>query len=61
MGDNLLPALALMLVIEGVLPFVAPRVWRETFRRVIEMSDGQIRFIGLGSMLSGVLLLVLFW
>ena len=51
----------MMLVIEGVLPFVAPRVWRETFRRVIEMSDGQIRFIGLGSMLSGVLLLVLFW
>ena len=61
MVNTLLAALALMLVIEGVLPFVAPRVWRETFRRVIEMSDGQIRFIGLGSMLSGVLLLVLFW
>jgi len=59
--NTLLAALAMMLVIEGVLPFVAPRVWRETFRRVIEMSDGQIRFIGLGSMLSGVLLLVLFW
>ncbi len=61
MVNTLLAALAMMLVIEGVLPFVAPRVWRETFRRVIEMSDGQIRFIGLGSMLSGVLLLVLFW
>ena len=61
MVNTLLTALAMMLVIEGVLPFVAPRVWRETFRRVIEMSDGQIRFIGLGSMLSGVLLLVLFW
>ncbi len=61
MVNTLLAALALMLVIEGVLPFVAPRVWRETFRRVIEMSDGQIRFIGLGSMLSGVLMLVLFW
>jgi len=59
--NTLLAALAMMLVIEGVLPFVAPRVWRETFRRVIEMSDGQVRFIGLGSMLSGVLLLVLFW
>jgi len=59
--NTLLAALAMMFVIEGVLPFVAPRVWRETFRRVIEMSDGQIRFIGLGSMLSGVLLLVLFW
>lgn len=61
MVNTLLAALAMMFVIEGVLPFVAPRVWRETFRRVIEMSDGQIRFIGLGSMLSGVLLLVLFW
>lgn len=61
MVNTLLAALTMMLVIEGVLPFVAPRVWRETFRRVIEMSDGQIRFIGLGSMLSGVLLLVLFW
>lgn len=61
MVNTLLAALAMMLVIEGVLPFVAPRVWRETFRRVIEMSNGQIRFIGLGSMLSGVLLLVLFW
>lgn len=60
MADSLLAALALMLVIEGVLPFVAPRVWREAFRRVTELSDGQIRFIGLGSMLAGVGLAVLF-
>jgi uncharacterized protein YjeT (DUF2065 family) len=60
-ANNLLAALALMLVIEGVLPFVAPGLWRETFRRVTEMSDGQIRFIGLGSMLTGVVLLLLFW
>ena len=49
-----------MLVIEGVLPFVAPRVWRETFRRVTELSDGQIRFIGLSSMLVGIVLLTVF-
>ena len=48
-----------MLVIEGVLPFVAPGVWRETFRRVTEMSDGQLRFIGLSSMLAGLLMLSL--
>ena len=47
MANTLLAALGLMLVIEGVLPFVAPGVWRETFRRVTEMSDGQLRFIGL--------------
>jgi hypothetical protein len=56
----LLLAFALMLVIEGLLPFLAPRVWRETFRRVTEMSDGQIRFIGLSSMLVGVVLLTVF-
>ena len=59
MGDILLPALALMLVIEGLLPFLLPAVWRETFRRLIEMSDGQLRFIGLSSMLTGLLLLYL--
>jgi len=56
---TLLLALALMLVIEGLLPFVAPRIWRETFRRAIELSDGQLRFIGLSSILIGVVLLTL--
>lgn len=57
MSNTLLIAVALMLVIEGVLPFLLPTLWRETFRRLIEMSDGQIRFIGLTSMLAGLLLL----
>jgi uncharacterized protein YjeT (DUF2065 family) len=55
--DTLLTAFALMLVIEGVLPFLVPTMWRDTFRRLTEMTDGQIRFIGLTSMLTGVLLL----
>lgn len=54
-----LPALALMLVIEGVLPFLAPTAWREAFSRMIQMKDGQIRFMGLISMLAGLLILVL--
>ena len=57
MSDTLLTAFALMLVIEGVLPFLVPALCRETFRRLTEMSDGQIRFIGLTSMLAGLLLL----
>jgi uncharacterized protein YjeT (DUF2065 family) len=59
MAASLLLALALMLVIEGVLPFLAPRVWRETFRRVVGLADGQIRFIGLASMLTGIVLLTI--
>ena len=58
MATTFLMALALMLILEGVLPFLAPNLWRDTFRRIIQMSDGQIRFIGLSSMLVGLLLLL---
>ena len=57
MSKLLLSALALMLVIEGIMPFLVPRVWRDTFRRITELSDGQVRFIGLASMLCGLVLL----
>jgi hypothetical protein len=58
MGTTFLMAFALMLVIEGALPFLAPRLWRDTFRRITQMTDGQIRFIGLTSMLVGLLVLL---
>jgi uncharacterized protein YjeT (DUF2065 family) len=48
-----------MLIIEGVLPFLAPSFWRSTFRRITQLSDGQIRFFGLTSMLIGLLLLLI--
>lgn len=57
MASSLLLAFALMLVFEGVLPFAAPRVWRETFRRITEMNDGQLRFVGLTSMLIGLVIM----
>ncbi|KPK04859.1 MAG: hypothetical protein AMJ64_12700 [Betaproteobacteria bacterium SG8_39] len=59
MGTTLIMAFALMLVIEGALPFLAPSVWRDTFRRIMLLSDGQIRFVGLASMALGLLLFVL--
>ena len=57
MSEIVVAAIALMLVIEGILPFTAPKLWRETFRKLIEMTDGQIRFGGLISMLAGLLIL----
>ena len=60
MTNNLFFAFALMLVLEGLLPFIAPGAWRETFRRLIQLTDGQIRFIGLISMLAGIILLMVF-
>ena len=59
MGATLLMAFALMLVIEGLFPFLAPSAWRETFRRLMQLTDGQIRFFGLTSMIAGLVLLLL--
>jgi uncharacterized protein YjeT (DUF2065 family) len=59
--DLFLSALALMLVIEGLLPFFNPGVWRAVFERATRMSDGQIRFLGLSSMVAGLIMLALFW
>lgn len=50
-------ALALMLVIEGLLPFLSPRIWRQVFEQILKLGDGQIRFFGLCSMLAGLLTL----
>ena len=60
MLTTLLLAFALMLILESLLPLLAPRVWREGFRRITELSDGQIRFLGLSSLLGGFLLLMIF-
>jgi uncharacterized protein len=59
MSSTLLAAFGLMLVFEGLLPFVAPQTWRETFRRMIALKDGQLRFVGLISIAGGLLLLFL--
>ncbi len=53
-------ALALVLIIEGAMPFISPNRWRNMLAIVAQMEDRVIRNIGLGSMLLGVLLLYLF-
>ncbi len=52
---ELLTALALVLVIEGVMPLISPARWREVFSRILALGDGQIRFIGLASIVMGAL------
>ena len=61
MPESLLAAFALVLVLEGLMPLLAPRAWRDTFRRVTELSDGQLRFIGLGSIVVGGILLTVIY
>ena len=60
MADVLLAAVALVLVFEGLLPFLSPQTWREMFERATRLSDGQLRFFGLTSILVGVGLLLFF-
>jgi hypothetical protein len=56
---DLMLAIALLLVMEGLLPFAAPALWRDAFKRAIELSAGQLRFIGAVSMLCGLALLLI--
>jgi uncharacterized protein len=59
MNSTILAAMGLMLVFEGLLPFVAPQAWRETFKRMIALKDGQLRFVGIISIFGGLLLMFL--
>jgi uncharacterized protein YjeT (DUF2065 family) len=55
-GDLFWPALALVLVFEGLIPFIAPAAWRRMFTEMLKLEDGQIRFFGLVCMACGALL-----
>ena len=59
MRDLLLLAFGLMFVFEGLFPFISPKSWRETFKRLIELKDGQLRFMGLISLVAGMVLIYL--
>ncbi len=59
MSSTILLAMGLMLIFEGVLPLIAPQAWRESFKRMISLKDGQLRFIGLMSVAAGLLLMLL--
>lgn len=57
--DVFFTALALVLIIEGLLPFLSPKAWRGVFESLLNMSNGQIRFYGLASILMGLVLLLI--
>ena len=56
-GSTWLAALGLALILEGLLPFIAPRAWRQAFTQLMQMADGQLRFFGLVAVGGGLLLL----
>jgi uncharacterized protein len=58
-GEALLAAFGLMLVVEGLLPFIAPGMWRDAFRKAVELKDGQLRTGGLIAIVVGLVILSL--
>lgn len=52
-------AVALVFIVEGLLPFISPNRWRAMLTMAERMDDGVIRNVGLGSMLFGVVILYL--
>ena len=56
-STTLWAALALVLVVEGLLPFISPGGWRRMFTQLLQLNDGQIRFFGLITIVAGLLLL----
>jgi uncharacterized protein YjeT (DUF2065 family) len=53
-------AIALVLILEGLLPFLNPAAWRRVFERALQLNDGQIRLLGLSSLVVGTLILLFF-
>jgi len=56
---DLLAALGLFLVLEGIAPFLNPQGVKRAFAKLVEVRDGELRIAGLGSMLVGVIILFL--
>ena len=56
-SDTLWAAFGLMLIFEGIMPFVSPQGWRDKMAQLMVLQDGQIRFFGLVCVLAGVLML----
>ena len=59
MWESLLSAFCLMLVIEGIMPFLYPRRWRQLVATLANVDDKSLRIIGLVTMLIGLALLYL--
>ena len=59
MWSDLLAAFALVLIIEGILPFASPNTLKKVWQNISSMSDQSLRIMGVVSMLAGVVLLTL--
>jgi uncharacterized protein len=56
-GTALITAIGIVLILEGLLPLIAPRAWRQAFEQLMRFNDGQLRFVGMVLVGVGLLLL----
>ena len=57
--NALLLAFGMLLLLEGLLPFLSPRQWRALFEQAAKLSDGQLRFLGLTALVVGCAILLI--
>ena len=57
MWETIIPAFALVLVIEGMLPFLSPKMWRDAMSQAAQLPDNVLRTLGFVSMMAGVIIL----
>lgn len=60
MENTLIAAIALVFILEGLLPFVFPEFWRKVMTEAVQLSEKQIRIMGLASLSAGMALLLFF-
>ena len=58
MGESFIIALGLVLILEGIVPLAFPTLWKDTFRRITSLEDGQLRFVGLMAVVAGIMVLL---
>jgi uncharacterized protein len=57
-GESFIIALGLVLILEGIVPLAFPTIWKETFKRITMLEDGQLRFVGLMAVVAGIMVLL---
>jgi uncharacterized protein YjeT (DUF2065 family) len=57
--EVLLTGLGIAFLLEGLMPLIAPARWRQVFSQMLDLKDGQLRFIGLAAVLAGLTLILI--
>ncbi|KRH78843.1 hypothetical protein FERRO_18410 [Ferrovum sp. JA12] len=54
---TIIVAIGMLLILEGIMPVIAPRQWRNTLLKLTQLSDVQVRWVGVIAMILGIVIL----